>query len=111
MSPEDLNEGAQVLGRQIWRVVPYAKKYPKRVATGIFAISNIFAYYYLSLDKYLPVVFSGVFGMLQIVLIVLYHNTILQVVNIQILSMFILLFIQCAFFFFSSLEELKTDDI
>jgi ATP-binding cassette subfamily B protein len=26
-----------VLGRQIWRVVPYAKKYPKRVATGIFA--------------------------------------------------------------------------
>jgi ATP-binding cassette subfamily B protein len=37
MSPEDLNEGAPVLGRQIWRVVPYAKKYPKRVATGIFA--------------------------------------------------------------------------
>ncbi len=37
MAPEDLNEGAQVLGRQIWRVVPYAKKYPKRVATGIFA--------------------------------------------------------------------------
>jgi ATP-binding cassette subfamily B protein len=37
MSPEDLNEGATVLGRQIWRVVPYAKKYPKRVATGIFA--------------------------------------------------------------------------
>ena len=37
MSPEDLNEGAQVLGRQIWRGVPYAKKYPKRVATGIFA--------------------------------------------------------------------------
>ena len=37
MSPEDLNEGAQVLGRQIWRVIPYAKKYPKRVATGIFA--------------------------------------------------------------------------
>ena len=37
MSPEDLNEGAQLLGRQIWRVVPYAKKYPKRVATGIFA--------------------------------------------------------------------------
>ncbi|MCH1460779.1 MAG: ABC transporter ATP-binding protein/permease [Candidatus Poseidonia sp.] len=37
MSPEDLNGGAQVLGRQIWRVVPYAKKYPKRVATGIFA--------------------------------------------------------------------------
>ena len=37
MAPEDINEGAEVLGRQIWRVVPYAKKYPKRVFTGIFA--------------------------------------------------------------------------
>ena len=37
MSPEDINEGAEVLGKQIWRIVPYAKKYPKRVFTGIFA--------------------------------------------------------------------------
>ncbi|MCH1541384.1 MAG: ABC transporter ATP-binding protein/permease [Candidatus Poseidonia sp.] len=37
MSPEDINEGAQVLGKQIWRVVPYAKKYPKRALTGIAA--------------------------------------------------------------------------
>ena len=37
MSPEDINEGAEVLGKQIWRVVPYAKKYPGRVFTGIFA--------------------------------------------------------------------------
>ena len=34
MSPEDINEGAEVLGKQIWRIVPYAKKYPKRVFTG-----------------------------------------------------------------------------
>ena len=37
MSPEDINESAGVLGKQIWRIVPYAKKYPKRVLTGIFA--------------------------------------------------------------------------
>jgi ATP-binding cassette subfamily B protein len=37
MSPEDINGGAEVLGRQIWRVVPYAKKYPGRVFAGIFA--------------------------------------------------------------------------
>lgn len=37
MSPEQLNEQSQVLGRQIWRVVPYAKRYPKRVATGVLA--------------------------------------------------------------------------
>ncbi|MGB1233706.1 MAG: ABC transporter ATP-binding protein [Poseidonia sp.] len=37
MSPEDINESADVLGKQIWRIVPYAKKYPKRVFAGIFA--------------------------------------------------------------------------
>ena len=37
MAPEDINSGAEVLGKQIWRIVPYAKKYPKRVFTGIFA--------------------------------------------------------------------------
>ena len=37
MSPEDINGQTDVLGKQIWRIVPYAKKYPKRVAAGIFA--------------------------------------------------------------------------
>ena len=37
MSPEDINGNADVLGKQIWRIVPYAKKYPGRVFTGIFA--------------------------------------------------------------------------
>ena len=37
MSPEDINGNADVLGKQIWRIVPYAKKYPGRVLTGIFA--------------------------------------------------------------------------
>ena len=27
----------QIVGRQIWRVVPYAKKYPGRVFSGIFS--------------------------------------------------------------------------
>ena len=29
MSPEDINGNADVLGKQIWRIVPYAKKYPE----------------------------------------------------------------------------------
>ena len=37
MSPEGINGNADVLGKQIWRIVPYAKKYPGRVLTGIFA--------------------------------------------------------------------------
>lgn len=37
MDPENGNEDSQVLGRQVWRVIPYAKRYPGRVLTGILA--------------------------------------------------------------------------
>tara|TARA_B100000575_G_scaffold233205_1_gene194571 strand:- start:855 stop:2708 length:1854 start_codon:yes stop_codon:yes gene_type:complete len=37
MSPDSTGEGAGVLGNQIWRIVPYAKSYPKRVFAGVFA--------------------------------------------------------------------------
>jgi hypothetical protein len=35
MEPSEINEKSQVLGRQIWRVVPYAKRYPGRVLAGV----------------------------------------------------------------------------
>ena len=35
MEPSEINERSQVLGRQIWRVVPYAKRYPGRVLAGV----------------------------------------------------------------------------
>ena len=35
MSPDAEDEKSQVVGRQIWRIVPYAKRYPKRVVAGI----------------------------------------------------------------------------
>jgi hypothetical protein len=68
------------------------------IATSMFAISNIFAYYYLSLDKYIPVVISGVFGMLQMGLVIFYHESLAQVVHMQIIAMLLLLAIQLAFF-------------
>lgn len=37
MDPENAGEDSQVLGRQVWRVIPYAKRYPGRVLTGILA--------------------------------------------------------------------------
>ena len=37
MSPSSINEKTQIVGRQIWRVVPYAKRYPGRVFSGIFS--------------------------------------------------------------------------
>ncbi len=68
-------------------------------ATGLFAISNIFAYYYLSLDSYIPVLFSGIFGMLQMGLVVYYHDSLEQVVHMQIGAMLLLLIVQIVFFF------------
>jgi len=68
------------------------------LATSIFAISNIFAYYYLSLDKYVPVIISGIFGLLQVVLIVWFHESLEQVVHVQIIAMFLLLIVQLLFY-------------
>lgn len=72
------------------------------LATGLFAISNIFAYYYLSLDRYIPVVISGVFGMLQMGLVIFFHDSLEQVVHMQIIAMVLLLVIQVIFFVFES---------
>jgi O-antigen/teichoic acid export membrane protein len=72
------------------------------IATSMFAISNIFAYYYLSLDKYVPVVISGVFGMLQMLLVIFYHDSLEQVVYMQIIAMMLLLIIQLIYFKYDS---------
>ncbi len=93
-----------LFGNDYFEIAPLLWKYA--LATGIFAISNIFAYYYLSLDKYIPVVISGVFGMLQILLITLFHETLEQVVHMQILAMVILLLVQLLYFFFSNFNDL-----
>jgi len=68
------------------------------LATSLFAISNIFAYYFLSLDKYIPVIISGILGITQIVFIIFYHDSLNQVVVMQILAMTILLAIQGLYF-------------
>ncbi|WP_299117755.1 oligosaccharide flippase family protein [uncultured Winogradskyella sp.] len=85
-----------LFGEQYVAMAPLLWKYA--IATSMFAISNIFAYYYLSLDKYVPVVISGVFGMLQMLLVVFYHDTLEQVVHMQIVAMALLLVIQVLFF-------------
>ena len=78
------------------------------IATSMFAISNIFAYYYLSLDKYIPVILSGGFGMLQMLLVIVYHDSLEQVVHMQIVAMALLLVIQVLFFKGNSLFNKKT---
>lgn len=72
------------------------------LATSLFAVANIFAYYYLSLNQYFPVVVSAVLGSTQIGLIVAYHNSLEQVVHMQIIAMVILLFFQLCYFFYKN---------
>ncbi len=68
------------------------------LATSLFALSNIFAYYFLSLDEYKPVVFSGLLGVSQIVLIVFFHDNLEMVVQVQIIAMVTLLVAQLIYF-------------
>ena len=87
---------ALLFGDEYLAIAPLLWKYA--FATGLFAISNLFAYYYLSLDRYVPVVISGLFGMLQVGLVVCFHDSLVQVVHMQIIAMVFLLVIQIAFF-------------
>jgi O-antigen/teichoic acid export membrane protein len=89
-----------LFGEEYLAMSPLLWKYA--IATSMFAISNIFAYYYLSLDKYVPVIISGVFGMLQMILVIFYHDSLEQVVHMQIVAMLLLLVIQLSFFVFDS---------
>ena len=89
-----------LFGEAYMAMAPLLWKYA--VATSMFAVSNIFAYYYLSLDKYVPVVISGLLGMLQMVLVIFYHDDLTQVVHMQIIAMILLLVIQLSFFIFDS---------
>ncbi len=68
------------------------------LATALFAISNIFAYYFLSLNQYAPVILSGVLGLSQVILIIFYHDSLSAVVHMQIFAMTILLAAQLLYF-------------
>ncbi|WP_299768484.1 sugar isomerase [uncultured Dokdonia sp.] len=74
------------------------------LATSFFAVSNIFAYYFLSLDHYIPILIAALMGILQIVLIVFFHNDLFQVVLMQVVAMGILLVLQVSYFFLKKNE-------
>lgn len=71
---------------------------PYALATGLFAVANLFTYYFLSLGKYTPVYLSFIGGFLQIGGIILMHNSLEQVVWVQIGSMSLLLIIQVLYY-------------
>lgn len=57
------------------------------LSTTIFAAANVFAYYYMSLDKYLPVAISLAAGIIQILGVSLFHVDLEQVIFVQIVVM------------------------
>lgn len=89
-----------LFGKSYLAMAPLLWKYA--LATGLFAVSNIFAYYYLSLDRYVPVALSGLFGVLQMGLVIFYHESLEQVVHMQVVAMFMLLLFQIIYFVFNS---------
>ncbi len=68
------------------------------LATALFAVSNVYAYYFLSLDKYMPIVFAGIFGMGQIGLIIMFHDSLFEVVLMQVIAMACLLLSQLGYY-------------
>ena len=85
-----------MFGSEYISIAPLLWKYA--IATSLFAISNIFAYYFLSLDQYIPVILSALLGVSQVVLILFFHDTLSQIVIVQIIAMAILLVFQIFFF-------------
>ncbi|OUR98360.1 sugar isomerase [Flavobacteriales bacterium 33_180_T64] len=96
-----------LFGNSYLAMAPLLWKYA--LATGLFAISNIFVYYYLSLDQYIPVIFSGVFGLFQMGLVVFFHNSLEQIVHVQIVAMVLMLVFQVVYFIYNSKSKLIQD--
>ena len=100
-----------LFGEAYQSVAPLLWKYS--LATALFALSNVFVYYHLSLDRRLPVWITIIGGIAQIILITLYHVDFEQVINVQI-GLMIGLFVAMVTYhlihtFFGSTNRAKTN--
>ncbi len=94
-----------LFGNQFIEAAPYLWQYA--CATTMFACANVFAYYYMSLNKYLPVLFSVIAGLAQIILIWFFHSQILEVIWVQIYLMGALFFVMMLYYAFNNLLYTK----
>jgi len=81
-----------LFGSEYLDIAPYLWKYA--LATGFFALANLFIYYFISLDQFFSVIIAGCFAVLQIVLYSFYHQEISDIIHIQLFCMGSLLIIQ-----------------
>lgn len=75
--------------------------------TTLFACSNVFVYYNLSLEKYFPVFASLVIGAIQIVMLYLFHSSVKQVLYVQLGLMVYMLFTMSIYQFIIPLIQEK----
>lgn len=89
-----------LFGNEYISISPLLYKYA--IATSLFALANLFTYYFLSLSKFIPVLITLLFGFLQLFLLTIFHNTLEQVIMIQVYLMFLLLLSLITFYFKNS---------
>jgi O-antigen/teichoic acid export membrane protein len=68
------------------------------LATALFALANIFVYYFLSLDQYTPVYIAIGMGIVQVILLLMNQETLGQIIWLQLINMGIILGIQTSYF-------------
>ena len=64
------------------------------LATALFALANVFTYYYLALDRFGPMFLTAFFGLFQMGLMYFWHPSLEAVLGVQIICMALLLGIQ-----------------
>ena len=89
-----------MFGNEFLNIAPLLWKYA--LATAFFALANVFAYYFLSLDKYIPVIIAFLFGIVQVLCIIFFHKSLEQVVLVQIFCMLVLLIIQIIYYIYQT---------
>ncbi len=94
-----------MFGEQYLPVADLLWKYA--LATSLFALSNIIAYYYLSINIYFPILLSAIFGFLQIYLVAMYHTSLNTVVEMQIAAMAFLFIAQLLFFLYQQNKTVR----
>ena len=94
-----------LFGDQYMSIAPLLGWYA--LATSFFALANIFAYYFLSLDHYKPILITAIFGVLQVAAIIIFHDSLLEVVMDQVYVMCGLLVAQVLYFIYHQYSSKK----
>lgn len=108
--------GSAVLGEQVI-LMAFGEAYVSMadylwlyaLLTCLFSCSNVFVYYYMTLDSYLPVIISILAGLLQVGLFLVFGSSIANVLAIQVYVMTALLLVLFSYYYLNkhSLSRLR----